>query len=64
MRCELIWACHSWWSGADRMGPYSQCYDRKGRRRKNVNRTLAHRDHVHIGLTRQGARLRTTFWRR
>ncbi|HYI37670.1 MAG TPA: hypothetical protein VEX39_13730 [Thermoleophilaceae bacterium] len=41
---EIIWDCRSWWSGSDRMGPYSLCYDRKGRRRKKVNRTLAHRD--------------------
>ena len=61
---EIIWDCRSWWSGSDRMGPYSLCYDRKGRRRKKVNRTLAHRDHVHIGLSRSGARMRTSFWRR
>lgn len=61
---EIIWDCRSWWSGSDRMGPYSLCYTRKGKRRKNVDRTLAHRDHVHIGLTRQGARMRTSFWRR
>ena len=60
---EIIWDCRSWWSGADRMGPYSLCYDRKGRRRKKVDRTLAHRDHVHIGLSRTGARMRTSFWR-
>ena len=24
--------------------------------------TLAHRDHVHIGLSRAGARKRTSFW--
>ncbi len=61
---EIIWNCHSWWSGGDRLGPYSLCYDRKGRMRKNVDRTLAHRDHVHIGLSRAGARMGTSFWRR
>ncbi len=61
---EIIWNCRSWWSGADRMGPYSLCYTRKGKLRRKVNRTLAHRDHVHIGLSRKGARMRTSFWRR
>jgi hypothetical protein len=60
---ELIWNCRSWWSGAERMGPYSVCLDRRGRPRKRGGRTLAHRDHVHIGLSRAGARKRTSFWR-
>ena len=60
---EIIWDCKSWWSGSERMGPYSVCYDRRGRRKRRVSRTLAHRDHVHIGLNRPGARLRTSFWR-
>ena len=51
---EIIWNCRSWWSGADRMGPYSLCYTRKGKLRRKVDRTLAHRDHVHIGLSRTG----------
>ena len=60
---EIIWDCRSWWAGADRMGPYSVCYNRKGRKRK-VDDTTAHRDHLHIGLNWAGARNRTTFWRR
>ena len=28
------------------------------------DRTLAHRDHVHLGLNRAGARKRTSFWAR
>jgi hypothetical protein len=60
---EIIWDCHSWWSGASGMGPYSVCYDRRGRRKKHVNETLAHRDHVHIGLNLPGARKQTSFWR-
>jgi hypothetical protein len=61
---EIIWDCHSWWSGAERMGPYSVCYDSKGRRKKHVDETLAHRNHVHIGLNLPGARKQTSFWRR
>ena len=60
---EIIWDCRSWWSGSDRMGPYSACFDRKGKR-KRVDVTSAHRDHVHIGLNLDGARKRTSFWRR
>ncbi len=45
------------------MERYSLCVDRRGRPRKRVNRTLGHMDHVHIGLTRAGARKRTSFWR-
>ena len=59
---EIIWNCKSWWSGSGGMAPYSPCVDRKGRKRKNLNVTLAHRDHVHIGLSRAGARKRTSFW--
>src|SRR5262245_897435 len=61
---EIIWNCHSWWSGAERMGPYSVCYDDRGRRQKHVNFTLAHKDHIHIGLSLAGAHKRTSFWRR
>jgi hypothetical protein len=61
---EIIWNCRSWWSGAERMGQYSACFTKRGKPRKNVNRTAAHRDHVHIGLTRAGARARTSFWAR
>jgi hypothetical protein len=60
---EIIWDCRSWWSGAERMGPYSACEDRKGRKRK-VDDTTAHRDHIHIGLNWAGARKRSSFWRR
>ena len=61
---EIIWNCRSWWSGSDRLGPYSPCYTGSGKPRKKVNKTLAHSDHVHIGLSREGARMRTRFWRR
>src|SRR4051812_22217949 len=60
---EIIWNCQSWWSGAERMGPYSLCYDRKGKRKK-VDDSSAHRNHVHIGLNLEGARMHTSFWRR
>jgi hypothetical protein len=58
---EIIWNCKSWYSGADSLRPYSACYDRKGRR-KRVDDTNAHRDHIHFGVNWRGARLRTSFW--
>jgi hypothetical protein len=59
----LIFNCRSWFGYGDRLGPYSYCYRRDGERRKHLNRTLAHRDHVHIELNWAGARKRTSFWR-
>jgi hypothetical protein len=61
---EIIWDCRSWWSGAERMGRYAACYEGDGRERRRVGDTIAHRDHVHIGLNLAGARMRTSFWRR
>lgn len=60
---EIIWSCRSWWSGARWMQRYSLCFDRRGKRTK-ISDTLAHRDHIHFGLSRPGARMRTSFWAR
>jgi hypothetical protein len=59
---EIIWNCQGWFSGDGGMRPYSVCYDKKGRRRKNVDDTTAHRNHIHFGLNWAGARMRTSFW--
>jgi hypothetical protein len=61
---EIIWDCKAWWSGSPGLVRYSPCYGRNGKRRKHVDATTAHLDHVHLGLTRDGARKRTSFWRR
>ena len=61
---EIIWDCRSWWSGAERMGRYSYCYGKRGKRKKRLDATQAHRNHIHIGLNLAGARKRTSFWRR
>lgn len=61
---EIIWNCRAWFAGSDRFRPYSACYDEEGERKRNVNRTLAHRDHIHFGLSRRGARMLTSFWTR
>ncbi len=58
---EIIWNCRSWFSGGDSLRPYSPCYDNKGRRKK-IDDTTAHRDHIHFGLNWPGAKKRTTFW--
>ena len=61
---EIIWNCHSWWSGSDGMDRYSVCFTKSGKRRRHVNRTEAHMDHIHIGLSWAGARKRTSYWAR
>jgi hypothetical protein len=58
---ELIWNCTAWWSGPGGMQKYSVCYDKKGHR-LHVDDTTAHRNHIHIGLNRLGARKLTSFW--
>jgi hypothetical protein len=36
----------------------------KGKLKRMLNKTIAHRDHVHIGMTKRGAAARTSFWSR
>ena len=59
---ELIWDCGYWGIGMTEFKPYSVCYKRNGKKRKHVDRTSAHQDHIHIGLTKAGAKARTSFW--
>jgi len=61
---ELIWDCGYWAAGMPELQPYRPCYGKRGKPRKRMNVTVAHRDHVHIGVTRAGAAGRTSFWRR
>jgi len=61
---ELIWDCGYWAAGMPDFMPYSPCFGKRGKPRKHVNVTVAHRDHIHIGMTKAGARARTSFWRR
>ena len=60
---EIIWDCRAWWSGAERPVRYSPCYSRRGKPRRHVDATAAHRDHIHFGLNRMGAARLTSFWR-
>lgn len=60
---EIIWDCGYWSAGTDGHRTYSPCLTRKGRISRRVSKTVAHRDHLHIGLTRAGAAMETSFWR-
>jgi hypothetical protein len=56
---EIIFDCRAWFGGGDTaLSPYSACRD------EHVDDTTAHRNHVHLGLTRRGAAKRTSFWTR
>ena len=61
---ELIWDCGYWGAGMTQFSEYGPCYGRRGKLKRKVNATVAHRDHVHIGMTRRGAAARTSFWSR
>jgi len=59
---ELIWDCSYWGAGMQNFEKYGYCYGRSGKLRKHLDPTAAHRNHVHIGMTKRGAAAKTTFW--
>ncbi len=59
---ELIWDCGYWGAGMTEFSKYGPCYSKRGKLRRKVDKTVAHRDHVHIGMTKAGAKARTSFW--
>jgi hypothetical protein len=59
---EIIWDCSYWGAGMPQFKPYSPCFTKHGEERRRVNKTVAHRDHIHFGMTKAGAAARTTFW--
>ncbi len=61
---EIIWDCKSWWSGSEGLDRYPPCFNRHGKRRRHVDATTAHVDHIHLGLNWAGARRQTSFWQR
>lgn len=62
---ELIWDCSYWGAGSEEFRPYAPCHGKDGRtRRRRVDPTVGHLDHIHIGLTKAGAMGRTSFWAR
>src|SRR3954447_3098276 len=59
----IIFNCKAWFGNWDaQMGDYSYCYTKRGKRKKNLDPTQAHMNHVHIELNLRGAKKRTTFW--
>ena len=46
-------------AGAFRLGRLSK----HGEVRKHVDPTIAHRNHIHFGLSKDGAMRRTSYWR-
>jgi hypothetical protein len=59
---EIIWDCSYWGAGMEDFKPYSPCFGQDGERRKHVDPTTGHLDHLHIGLSKAGAAKRTSFW--
>jgi hypothetical protein len=59
---EVIWDCSYWGAGMDDFKAYSPCFNKNGERRKHVDPTTGHLDHLHIGMSRAGAAKRTSFW--
>ena len=60
---EIIWDCSYWAAGMTQFKRYAPCFGKDGTPRRRVNTTVAHRDHIHFGLSKAGAAARTTFWR-
>jgi hypothetical protein len=59
----IIFNCKAWFGNWDgQMGNYSYCYGKNGKRKKNLDPTQAHMNHVHIELNLLGAAKKTTFW--
>lgn len=59
----IIFDCQAWFGNWDgQLGNYSYCYTKRGKRKKNLDPTQAHMNHVHIELNMAGAKRRTTFW--
>lgn len=61
---EIIWDCSYWGAGSDDFGRLSVCYSKRGVVKRRVDPTTAHRDHVHLGLSKRGAAALTSFWTR
>jgi hypothetical protein len=59
---EIIWDCSYWGAGMDEFKPYSVCLNRHGRRRRHVDPTVGHLNHLHIGMSKAGAASKTSFW--
>jgi hypothetical protein len=59
---EIIWDCSYWGAGMPDFKAYSPCLNKHGERRRRVDPTVGHLDHLHIGMSKAGAARRTSFW--
>jgi hypothetical protein len=59
---EMIFDCGYWGAGMTQFEKYAPCFNKRGTRRKHVDPTVRHINHIHIGLTKAGAARRTSFW--
>jgi hypothetical protein len=59
---EIIWDCSYWGAGMQEFIPYRPCFNKHGEPRRRVDPTTAHRNHIHFGLSKDGAMRRTTYW--
>jgi hypothetical protein len=59
---EMIWDCSYWAAGMDDFVAYKPCLSKHGQIRRHVDPTVAHRDHIHFGLSKSGAMRRTSYW--
>lgn len=64
---EIIFNCRIWLADGVGLSRYKLCAPPpNGRPRpkpRPIDKTIRHRDHIHLGLNWAGARKRTTFWR-
>ena len=58
----MISDCGYWGAGMSQFEKYGPCFNTHGTRRKHVDPTVGHINHIHIGLTKAGAARRTSFW--
>ena len=59
---ELIWDCSYWSAGMHDFEHYGYCYSQSGLLRKHIDQTAAHRNHIHLRMSKLGAAGRTSFW--
>jgi len=59
---EIIWDCSYWGAGMEDFIAYKPCLSKHGQVRQHVDPTIAHRNHIHFGLSKAGAMRRTSFW--
>ena len=51
-------------AGMTQFTEYRPCDGKYGKLRRKLDKTVAHRDHVHLGMTKRAAAARTSFWSR